>query len=101
MIQTIGPSKFYFRPPSISYYRPFTLRAVSLYASRDRAQQVTTSIAQQFPPIPNNETDINRLGLNRRPTFFGCDPKQNPAEFPLLIYIPNAPPADGSDPVTK
>lgn len=76
-------------------------RADSLYAARNRTQQVTTSVAQQFPPIPDKESDIARLGLNRRPTFFGCDPKQNPPEFPLVIYIPNAPPADGSDPVTK
>ena len=82
-------------------YRSFTLRAVSLYVARDRTKQVTSSVVQQFPPIPANQTDINRLGLNRRPTFFGCDPKESPAEFPLLIYIPNAPPVDGSDPVTK
>lgn len=46
-------------------------------------------------------SDFERLGLTRRPTLFGCDPKENPAEFPLLLYLPNAPPADGSDPVTK
>lgn len=82
-------------------YRLFTLRGVSLYTARDRTEQVTASVVQQFPPLPANRTDINRLGLNRRPTFFGCDPKESPAEFPLLIYIPNAPPVDGSDPVTK
>jgi lysophospholipase len=101
MIRTIGLSKFKFRATPISYYRLYPLRAVSLYAARNRTQQVTTSVVQQFPPIPDNQADIGRLGLNRRPTFFGCDPKENPAEFPLLIYIPNAPPVDGSDPVTK
>jgi len=62
---------------------------------------VTSSVTQKFPPLPGNQSDVNRLGLNRRPTFFGCDPKENPAEFPLLIYVPNAPPVDGSDPVTN
>ena len=101
MIQTIGLSKFHFLLTPISNFRSFTHRAISLYATRDRTQQVTTSIVQRFPPIPDSQADINRLGLNRRPTFFGCDPKENPAEYPLLIYIPNAPPVDGSDPVTK
>jgi lysophospholipase len=68
--------------------------------TRNRTQQVTASVVQQFPPLPYNQTDFGRLGLNQRPTFFGCDPKKH-AEYPLLIYIPNAPPVDGGDPVTK
>ncbi|EFQ36834.1 lysophospholipase catalytic domain-containing protein [Colletotrichum graminicola] len=48
-----------------------------------------------FPPVPDANTFIN-LGLNRRPTFFGC----NASNFtlssdqhlpPLIVYIPNAP----------
>ena len=101
MIRTIGLSEFYFDHLPLFPIIDGLLRANSLYAARNRTQQVTTSVAQQFPPIPDNPSDIARLGLNRRPTFFGCDPKQTPAEFPLLIYIPNAPPVDGSDPVTK
>ncbi|KAK2023931.1 lysophospholipase [Colletotrichum zoysiae] len=48
-----------------------------------------------FPPVPDVNTFLN-LGLNRRPTFFGC----NASNFtlssgqhlpPLIVYIPNAP----------
>ena len=72
-----------------------------MFATRNRTTEVTAAVAQRFPPVPDNLSDIRRLGLSLRTTFFGCDPTQNPPEFPLMIYIPNAPPADGSDPVTK
>ena len=102
MTQTIGLSKFHFLTNSpCLIYRPYALRGFSIYAARNRTQQVTASVVQGFPPIPSIQADFGRLGLNRRPTFFGCDPKEYHAEFPLLVYIPNAPPVDGSDPVTK
>ena len=85
--------------PSTDCYT--SLRGFSIYAARNRTQQVTASVVQQFPPIPSSQADFGRLGLNRRPTFFGCNPNKHRAEFPLLVYIPNAPPVDGSDPVTK
>ncbi|KAL0937226.1 Lysophospholipase [Colletotrichum truncatum] len=54
----------------------------------------------RFPVIPDAETFIN-LGLNRRPTAFGCDvnnqsafsnstSKSSPVP-PLIVYIPNTP----------
>lgn len=43
-----------------------------------------------FPSIPDENTFIN-LGLNQRPTFFGCDTKNLSAPAPLVVYIPNAP----------
>ena len=51
-----------------------------------------------FPSIPDDWTFIN-LGLNNRPTFFGCDVKNftfdssrtNQTVPPLIVYIPNAP----------
>ena len=45
-----------------------------------------------FPSIPDTNTFVN-LGLNTRPTFFGCDPKNVSATkaSPLVVYIPNAP----------
>lgn len=48
-----------------------------------------------FPPVPDANTFIN-LGLNSRPTFFGCDPANftlGPGQVvpPLIVYIPNAP----------
>ncbi|KAG6842116.1 hypothetical protein C0991_002770 [Blastosporella zonata] len=56
---------------------------------------------QQFPPIPQDTQAFVDTGVNMRPTFFGCDPTQSPPEFPLVIYLPNAPPINGDDPVTK
>ncbi|KAK2598492.1 hypothetical protein N8I77_011904 [Diaporthe amygdali] len=48
-----------------------------------------------FPPVPDANTFIN-LGLNNRPTFFGCDPKNFTLSAgqvvpPLVVYVPNAP----------
>ncbi|KAK3397849.1 lysophospholipase [Sordaria brevicollis] len=49
-----------------------------------------------FPSIPDDWTFVN-LGLNKRPTFFGCDVKNftlsrpNQKVPPLLVYVPNAP----------
>ena len=41
-----------------------------------------------FPPVPDQNTFVN-LGLNKRPTFFGCD--TNTSSGPLIVYLPNAP----------
>ncbi|KAH7067710.1 lysophospholipase, partial [Paraphoma chrysanthemicola] len=43
-----------------------------------------------FPAIPDQNTFIN-LGLNSKPTFFGCDPKNLTQPTPLIVYIPNSP----------
>ncbi|GFG02445.1 hypothetical protein IFM5058_00939 [Aspergillus udagawae] len=43
-----------------------------------------------FPSVPDVNTFIN-LGLNTRPTFFGCDPANLSAPAPLVVYLPNAP----------
>lgn len=56
---------------------------------------------QQFPPIPQTVEAFIETGVNARPTFFGCEPKESPPEYPLVIYLPNAPPLNGNDPVTK
>ncbi|KAF8650407.1 hypothetical protein AX16_005214 [Volvariella volvacea WC 439] len=56
---------------------------------------------QQLPPIPSTAEAFIETGVNARPTFFGCDPQQNPPEYPLIIYLPNAPPITGDDPVTN
>ncbi|POR35427.1 Lysophospholipase [Tolypocladium paradoxum] len=39
-----------------------------------------------FPPVPDQNTFVN-LGLNKRPTFFGCDNSSGA----LIVYLPNAP----------
>lgn len=46
-----------------------------------------------FPPVPDDRTFIE-LGLNNRPTFFGCDPSNFTSSSPvppLIVYLPNAP----------
>ncbi|KAK4043717.1 lysophospholipase catalytic domain-containing protein [Parachaetomium inaequale] len=48
-----------------------------------------------FPPVPDDKTFIS-LGLNNRPTFFGCDASNftlsnSQTVPPLVVYLPNAP----------
>lgn len=43
-----------------------------------------------FPAIPGQNTFVN-LGLNNRPTFFGCDSSNSSSTTPLVVYLPNAP----------
>ncbi|KAL2810290.1 lysophospholipase catalytic domain-containing protein [Aspergillus granulosus] len=43
-----------------------------------------------FPSIPDPNTFVN-LGLNKRPTFFGCNTRNLTGPAPLIVYIPNAP----------
>jgi lysophospholipase len=43
-----------------------------------------------FPSIPDQNTFVN-LGLNTRPTFFGCDSSNLTGTAPLVVYIPNSP----------
>ena len=43
-----------------------------------------------FPAIPDQNTFVN-LGLNRRPTFFGCNSSNTSDPTPLIVYLPNAP----------
>lgn len=43
-----------------------------------------------FPAVPDINTFVN-LGLNTRPTFFGCDSSNTTNITPLVVYIPNAP----------
>lgn len=43
-----------------------------------------------FPAVPDQNTFVN-LGLNTRPTFFGCDSSNTSSITPLIVYIPNYP----------
>ncbi|KKK23303.1 hypothetical protein P175DRAFT_0533796 [Aspergillus ochraceoroseus IBT 24754] len=43
-----------------------------------------------FPSIPDRNTFIN-LGLNTRPTFFGCNSSNITGQAPLVVYLPNYP----------
>ncbi|KDQ08024.1 hypothetical protein BOTBODRAFT_180172 [Botryobasidium botryosum FD-172 SS1] len=74
---------------------------IALYATSNRSVLVSSEVDQRFPPLPLAQADFVRMGLNQRPTFLGCNPKQLPPEFPLVVYIPNTPPVDGTDPITN
>ncbi|KAJ5753652.1 uncharacterized protein N7511_007805 [Penicillium nucicola] len=43
-----------------------------------------------FPSIPDINTFLN-LGLNTRPTFFGCNTANLTGPAPLVVYVPNHP----------
>jgi len=43
-----------------------------------------------FPAVPDQNTFVN-LGLNTRPTFFGCDAANLTGPSPLIVYMPNGP----------
>ena len=43
-----------------------------------------------FPAVPDQNTFVN-LGLNSRPTFFGCNSSNITGPAPIIVYIPNAP----------
>ncbi|KIJ18736.1 hypothetical protein PAXINDRAFT_129113 [Paxillus involutus ATCC 200175] len=73
----------------------------SLLATSQRISSILSSSHQPLPPIPASALDFISTGVNQRPTFFGCQPSQVPAEYPLVIYIPNSPPSDGSAPASN
>ncbi|KAI0313929.1 phospholipase B [Amylostereum chailletii] len=73
----------------------------SLLMTSQRLASVLSSTHHSFPPIPGSADDFVSTGTSLRPTFFGCDPAQNPPEWPLVLYLPNAPPFNGSRPVTN
>lgn len=85
-----------FVPPLIE-----SISGTGLIFTARRQATLLRSSHQQFPPIPATSDAFIEAGVNMRPTFFGCDPSQNPPEYPLVIYLPNAPPISGEDPVTK
>ncbi|KAH0537489.1 Lysophospholipase 1 [Glutinoglossum americanum] len=43
-----------------------------------------------FPAIPDQNTFVN-LGLNARPSFFGCDRANLTGPSPIIVYLPNSP----------
>ncbi|KAF8135442.1 phospholipase B [Boletus edulis] len=73
----------------------------TLVTTSQRISSLLSSSHQAFPPIPSSAQDFISTGVNQRPTFFGCNPTQFPAEYPLVIYIPNSPPFDGHPPASN
>ncbi|KAJ3853028.1 phospholipase B [Lentinula lateritia] len=72
-----------------------------LLISAERQSTILEASHQQMPPLPQNAQAFVDTGARERTTFFGCDPIQNPPEFPLVIYIPNMPPFNGDDPTAN
>jgi lysophospholipase len=72
-----------------TYYWP---NGTALRASYERSLGAIAN-GTQFPAVPDAETFIN-LGLNRKPTFFGCDVNNFTSSThipPLIVYIANTP----------
>jgi lysophospholipase len=62
----------------------------ALMATYQRSKEGTSTQNSEFPKVPDQNTFIN-LGLNKRPTFFGCDTDSRNSSGPLVVYLPNAP----------
>ncbi|KAJ5895132.1 hypothetical protein N7495_006823 [Penicillium taxi] len=76
------------------YYWP---NGTSLVATYERSLNVTgIANGTSFPAIPDQNTFVN-LGLNTRPTFFGCNSTNTTNMTPLVVYIPNYPYSDLSN----
>lgn len=71
-----------------TYYWP---NGTALVATYERSQNSTgIGNGTVFPSIPDVNTFVN-LGLNTRPTFFGCDSSNLTGPAPLIVYLPNYP----------
>ncbi|OAX78103.1 hypothetical protein ACJ72_07592 [Emergomyces africanus] len=62
----------------------------ALVATYERSQNPAIANGTVFPHIPDVNTFVN-LGLNKKPTFFGCDSGNVTGTTPLVVYIPNSP----------
>ncbi|KAM7192075.1 lysophospholipase [Naviculisporaceae sp. PSN 640] len=62
----------------------------SLVATYQKSLTNPSDAMAGFPSIPDQNTFIN-LGLNSRPTFFGCEIKNMSKPGPLIVYLPNVP----------
>jgi lysophospholipase len=61
----------------------------ALVASYERSLEAIAN-GTSFPSIPAQNSFVN-LGLNNRPTFFGCDSSNTTSATPLIVYLPNSP----------
>ncbi|CAG8109049.1 unnamed protein product [Penicillium salamii] len=65
----------------------------TLVATYERSLERRINNGTGFPSIPDRNTLVN-LGLNNKPTFFGCDTSNltgTQSNSPLVVYIPNSP----------
>jgi hypothetical protein len=86
--------------PLLRSYNMCGTSGTSLLFTSKRLSTLLPASHQLFPPIPESAESFISSGVNQRPTFFGCDPN-TPADFPLVIYLPNSPPLTGDNPTTK
>lgn len=73
----------------------------ALRATYERSLEPAIANGTLFPAVPDDNTFIN-LGLNNRPTFFGCNASNftlasGQAPPPLVVYLPNAPYTNNSN----
>ena len=74
----------------------FWPNGTSLVASYERSLSLSSANGGDlgngtaFPAVPDTNTFVN-LGLNTRPTFFGCNSSNTSSPTPLIVYIPNSP----------
>ncbi|KAJ5294194.1 hypothetical protein PENANT_c028G04385 [Penicillium antarcticum] len=71
-----------------TYYWPNGTALVATYERSLNSSGIGNGTA--FPSIPDQNTFVN-LGLNTRPTFFGCDSSNLTGTAPIVVYIPNSP----------
>ncbi|KAH6604066.1 lysophospholipase [Trichoderma cornu-damae] len=62
----------------------------AMVATFNRSEARVSANDSNFPDVPDQNTFVN-LGLNRRPTFFGCTNGSGTPSGPLIVYLPNAP----------
>jgi hypothetical protein len=70
------------------YHWPNGTSLVATYERSINATGIENGTA--FPHIPDQNTFVN-LGLNKRPTFFGCNSGNMSGPSPLIVYLPNSP----------
>lgn len=71
-----------------SSYWPNGASMVATYERSLNSSGIANGTA--FPSVPDENTFIN-LGLNTRPTFFGCNSSNTTGPTPLIVYLPNFP----------
>lgn len=71
-------------------YWPNGTSLVATYQRATMNESGNIANGTSFPAIPDENTMVN-LGLNTRPTFFGCNSSNTTTITPLIVYIPNAP----------
>ncbi|EKG11513.1 hypothetical protein MPH_11402 [Macrophomina phaseolina MS6] len=75
---------------TVSDVAPGWPNGTAMVATYERSLNASQANGTIFPSIPDQNTFIN-LGLNNRPSFFGCDAGNFSSSTPLIVYLANAP----------